>query len=274
MSPPVSTTTQTASTPTVAIDGRLYHNIESSSYCLPRDEDEQDRLNSEHFAIKALFSSNVLPQVESSLPVNANILDIGCGSGSWVMEMAIEHPEAHVTGLDMADMFPTAIRPENVTFQQHNLLDGLPYDDNTFDFVHMRQLIVALRAPEWPAILVEIRRVLKPGGLVQLMESDFTDRGQDIAIASKLHQLLEDARFHDIYQETRTFQFGQEGDPIAGEMLWSWKAAMHSLKPFLAHRLLKNPDEYSAAIDRYIQECTLYNWHLKLWALCARKPAE
>lgn len=46
MSPPISTTTQTASTPTVAIDGRVYHNIESSSYCLPRDEDEQDRLNS------------------------------------------------------------------------------------------------------------------------------------------------------------------------------------------------------------------------------------
>lgn len=90
--------------------------------------------------------------------------------------MAIEHPDAHVTGLDMADMFPTTIRPENVTFQQHNLLDGLPYDDNTFDFVHMRQLIVALRASEWPAILVEIRRVLKPGGLVQLMESDFTVR--------------------------------------------------------------------------------------------------
>lgn len=91
-----------------------------------------------------------------------------------VQEMAIEHPNAHVTGIDMADMFPTAIRPENVTFQLCNILDGLPYEDNTFDFVHMRQLIVALRAKEWPAVLNEIYRVLKPGGLVQLVESDFT----------------------------------------------------------------------------------------------------
>lgn len=88
--------------------------------------------------------------------------------------MAIEHPNAHVTGIDMADMFPTTIRPENVTFQLCNILDGLPYEDNTFDFVHMRQLIVALRAKEWPAVLNEIYRVLKPGGLVQLVESDFT----------------------------------------------------------------------------------------------------
>lgn len=91
-------------------------------------------------------------------------------------EMAIDNPNAHVTGIDMADMFPTAIRPENVTFQLTNIIDGLPYDDNTFDFVHMRQLIVGLRATEWPNVVAEIFRVLKPGGLVQLVESDFTVR--------------------------------------------------------------------------------------------------
>ncbi|KAI9268925.1 S-adenosyl-L-methionine-dependent methyltransferase [Phascolomyces articulosus] len=265
---------QSVSSPTIVIDGRIYHNIESSSYCLPRDEEEQDRLNSEHFAIKALFSNNILPYVEQQLPDNANILDIGCGSGSWVMEMAIEHPNAHVTGLDMADMFPTAIRPENVTFQLTNIIDGLPYDDNTFDFVHMRQLVVGLRATEWPNVIAEIFRVLKPGGLVQLVESDFTvHRGQDPWIASKLENLLSDRTFNDVQQETRTIEFGQDGDPIAGEMMWSWKSAMRSLKPFLAHRLLKNPDEYNPVLERYFQECTHYHWHMKIWALCAQKPS-
>ncbi|KAI7857000.1 S-adenosyl-L-methionine-dependent methyltransferase [Circinella umbellata] len=265
---------QSVSSPTVVIDGRIYHNIESSSYCLPRDEEEQDRLNSEHFAIKALFTSNILPYVEQRLPDDANILDLGCGSGSWVMEMAIEHPNARVTGIDMSDMFPAAIRPENVTFKLTNIIDGLPYDDNTFDFVHMRQLIVGLRATEWPNVITEIFRVLKPGGLVQLVESDFTvDRGQDPWIASKLEQLLSDRTFDDIHQETRTIEFGKEGDPIAGEMMWSWKSAMRSLKPFLADRLLKNPDEYNVVIERYFQECTHYHWHMKIWALCARKPS-
>ncbi|KAI8143189.1 S-adenosyl-L-methionine-dependent methyltransferase [Fennellomyces sp. T-0311] len=264
---------QSVSSPTIMIDGRIYHNIESSSYCLPRDEEEQDRLNSEHFAIKALYSSNILPNVEEQLPDDANILDIGCGSGSWVMEMAIEHPNAHVTGIDMADMFPTAIRPENVTFQLTNIIDGLPYDDNTFDFVHMRQLIVGLRTTEWPKVLAEIFRVLKPGGLVQLVESDFTDRGQDPWIASKLQPLMVDTAFADIQQDVRAIEFGKEGDPIASEMLWSWKSVMRSLKPFLAQRLLKNPDEYTMVLERYFQECTHYHWHMKIWALSARKPS-
>lgn len=102
--------------------------------------------------------------------------------------MATEHPNAHVTGLDMSDMFPTAIRPENVTFQLANILDGLPYEDNTFDFVHMRQLVVALRSNEWLTVIQEIYRVLKPGGLIQLVESDFTVRSN---CQEKLHGCLQ-----------------------------------------------------------------------------------
>lgn len=88
--------------------------------------------------------------------------------------MAIDYPQFKITGLDMADMFPTTIRPENVKFELHNILNGLPYPDQTFDYVHMRLLITGLRTEEWPIVIAEIHRVLKPGGLVQLVESDFT----------------------------------------------------------------------------------------------------
>lgn len=88
--------------------------------------------------------------------------------------MAIDYPEYNIIGADMSDMFPTTIRPENVKFELYNVLNGLPYPDDTFDFVHMRLMIIAFRENEWPFVLKEIYRVLKPGGLVQLMESDFT----------------------------------------------------------------------------------------------------
>ncbi|KAG0180845.1 hypothetical protein DFQ28_000335 [Apophysomyces sp. BC1034] len=143
---------------------------------MPRDEAEQDRLNSQHFSIKAVYGGNILPRVLQDLPTKAEILDIGCGSGSWVMEVAIDHPSAHVIGVDIADMFPMTIRPENVQFQLHNVLQGLPFEDNTFDFVHMRLMIGALRNNEWPMVLAEIDRVLKPAGYVQLVEGDFTVR--------------------------------------------------------------------------------------------------
>lgn len=87
--------------------------------------------------------------------------------------MAVEYPEFKFIGLDMADMFPTTIRPENVKFQLHNILHGLPFHDNTFDFVNMRIMLTAFLIDEWPFVIKEIYRVLKPGGFVELMESKF-----------------------------------------------------------------------------------------------------
>lgn len=106
--------------------------------------------------------------------------------------MAIDYPQYKITGLDMADMFPTTIRPENVKFELHNILNGLPYPDQTFDYVHMRLLITGLRTEEWPTVIAEIHRVLKPGGLVQLVESDFTvnihniDKGECVYLMSSI----------------------------------------------------------------------------------------
>jgi hypothetical protein len=42
----VSISSKIQSSPSVVIEGRAYHNIQTSTYCLPRDELEQDRLNS------------------------------------------------------------------------------------------------------------------------------------------------------------------------------------------------------------------------------------
>lgn len=51
----IPSSVQTTSSPTINIDGRIYHNIESSSYYLPRDEEEQDRLNSVCYFISKPF---------------------------------------------------------------------------------------------------------------------------------------------------------------------------------------------------------------------------
>ncbi|KAF7724305.1 hypothetical protein EC973_001151 [Apophysomyces ossiformis] len=280
------------SSQSVTLDGRQYHNVSNSSYFMPRDEAEQDRLNSQHFSIKAVFGGNIMPQVLENLPTNAKILDIGCGSGSWVMEVAIDHPSAQVIGVDMADMFPMTIRPENVRFQLHNVLEGLPYEDASFDFVHMRLMLGALRTNEWPEVLIEIDRVLKPGGSVQLVEGDFTEtsqspliekvitafhnamyeRDQDPWIASKLKTLLEQLSYEAIHVETRKFDYSKPEDPIAQEMLWNWRNTLRTLRPALSHRLVRHPDEFNDLVDEYIADCTRFGWYAQMWSYCARKP--
>ncbi|KAL0074339.1 S-adenosyl-L-methionine-dependent methyltransferase [Phycomyces blakesleeanus] len=258
------------SAPTVIVDGRSYHNVETSSYFLPRDEEEQDRLNSQHFSIKALYGGNILSRVEQTLPQDAYILDVGCGSGSW--DMAIDFPNSRVIGLDMMDMFPTMIRPENVIFELVNVLDGIPYPDNTFDFVHMRLMLSAFRKQEWPLVITEIYRVLKPGGIVQLFESDFTEREQDPWIAAQLGDLLRQQSFENIELDLRKIDYGEASNPISKEMLWNWKIVFLALKPYINLHFNASSQEYDDMVKQFSKECHKYGWVVKTLAYFAQKP--
>ncbi|KAI9300648.1 hypothetical protein BJ944DRAFT_272705 [Cunninghamella echinulata] len=206
--------------------------------------------------------------------------------------MALEYPEAEVRGLDMADMSPSTIRPQNVFFDLHNALEGLPYGDNTFDLIHMRLLIAAWRKDEWAFILKEIYRVLKPGGYVQLVESDFTvsqknsmvelfnktlyttmsERGHDPWIIQHLEDLLPGSGFKIEERVIKMVNYGEKGNPISQEMMWNWKSAMKAMKPMLAYRLLRNTDDYDRFIDKYIHECETDGLYIRIGAFAARKP--
>ncbi|UKZ78139.1 hypothetical protein TrVFT333_005873 [Trichoderma virens FT-333] len=55
--------------------------------------------------------------------------------------------------------------PGSVVFEEGNVVDGLPYPDNTFDVVFSSQVLGHLPQPDLPLrALAEMRRVLKPGG--------------------------------------------------------------------------------------------------------------
>ncbi|OAD69066.1 hypothetical protein PHYBLDRAFT_150063 [Phycomyces blakesleeanus NRRL 1555(-)] len=277
----------------MSADGRIYHNVESSAYILPQDEEEQDRLNSQHFAAKALSNGNMLASVVEALPQEAKILDIGCGSGSWVMDVAIDNPCTHITGIDIADIFPAIIRPKNADFKLVNVLDGLPFPDATFDFVHMRLLIVAFRINEWDKVIDEIYRVLKPGGLIQLVESQYTDteqspkihrfvsallslmadKHQDPLIGSKLEGKVIAHGFELMQKERIRIPFSNPQNAVYAELLWGWGNAMKALKQALAPRLCPdNESDYDQILNEYLKDCADFGWVVYIWSVAGRKP--
>jgi ubiquinone/menaquinone biosynthesis C-methylase UbiE len=81
---------------------------------------------------------SVSPQFNKNTP--ARVLDVACGSGVWVLEMATSFPNTQFYGIDFACIYPTTIKPPNTTFQQCDVLDpeGLPFPDEFFDYIHMR----------------------------------------------------------------------------------------------------------------------------------------
>ncbi|KAJ3052187.1 hypothetical protein HK097_006739 [Rhizophlyctis rosea] len=141
-------------------------------YILPNDDEEMERLHIQHYMLRLLFKSNFSAPVQKMLSTpGAKVLDLGCGSGIWAFEIATDYPQCQVTGLDMSPVQPGTVKPKNVEYMQADLTNlPLPFEDASFDFIHMRLLIAGLRAEFWPVLIAEIVRLVKPGGYIELTE--------------------------------------------------------------------------------------------------------
>lgn len=93
------------------------------------------------------------------------VLDIGCGTGQLLLQLAQQYPHASLTGLDLANnMLQLAIERlgDSATLLQGDA-ERLPCKDNSFD------LVVSTSTLQWleqcDTCFGEVRRVLEPGGL-------------------------------------------------------------------------------------------------------------
>ncbi|KAI8082848.1 S-adenosyl-L-methionine-dependent methyltransferase [Halteromyces radiatus] len=257
-------------------EGRSYHNTDSI-YWLPNDNEELDRLIGQHFALKSLFGGNFNTKVLDYMSMEdrtTKVLDCGCGPGTWIMDVATEYPNIQLTGIDISDVFPTSIRPPNVNFCLGNLLERLPFEDNTFDFIHVRLFIAALRKEEWPLALEELFRVLKPGGILISTECsqigpgrDFINefailiakfmesRGQEPEIAAMLPDLLVSKGYELIDSVKQVINLGAN-DSLSREFLYDVINLTRNAKPFIApHLNLTTDQEYNDMVNKLTIEC-------------------
>jgi ubiquinone/menaquinone biosynthesis C-methylase UbiE len=116
------------------------------------------------------------------IPPGAHVLDAGCGSGSFLPWIAAAvGPEGRVAALDLAEEHVAASRdrvrraslPCPVEVRRGTVLD-LPYPDDTFDIVWCSNTTQYLDDQELLKALHEMRRVVRPAGLVAIKEMDPT----------------------------------------------------------------------------------------------------
>jgi len=98
------------------------------------------------------------------VPADATVLDIGCGGG----ELASCLPSQRYWGLDPAPETP-AFRDPARAILLRGVGEQLPLADSFFDAVLLCQTLDHCRDPA--AVMLEARRVLKPGGVVGIMQS-------------------------------------------------------------------------------------------------------
>lgn len=96
--------------------------------------------------------SNFFSPVSKLLDEGIKVLDSGCGPATWAFEMAETYPRSTIYGIDASCVFPEDIKPVNVEFTIGNIAKELPFEDNFFDFIHQRLLIMGLTSDDWTMV--------------------------------------------------------------------------------------------------------------------------
>jgi SAM-dependent methyltransferase len=116
-------------------------------------------------------AAHLLPHLEPG----QRVLDFGCGPGTISVGLAhaVEPGELHgidmeASQIDMARAAAKAAAHANATFHVGDVTD-LPFDDGSFDIAHCHAVL--MHVPDTQATLAEVKRVLKPGGLIASRES-------------------------------------------------------------------------------------------------------
>jgi len=145
---------------------------DSYFYPLPIDDIEAKRLGFQHQVMRSILRTNFTVPLKIPLEEGIKVLDVGTGPATWIIDMAKQFPNSEFEGCDVNDYAPPEGRtfPPNCQFKLGNVITGLPYADDSFDYVHQRFLVAAIPRPFWQQVVRELTRVTKPGGYVELIE--------------------------------------------------------------------------------------------------------
>lgn len=255
-------------------------------YLLPRDTGEIDRLDLQHYAfLEALGALHQAPARTDGIS-----LDTGAGSGRWGWDVVRRSPRAQVIGLDL--MAPRAGWPDRYQPLLANVLDGLPFADDSFDLVHQRMMLFSIPARYWHAAIHDLVRVARPGGWVELVEmpvGGFENMGPNMSriaglaldvsaargldISGTPHRLLDqylrDLGCVHVDRRDVTLPIGEWGGRIGSTMATDFRlASMRILDAFSG----LPADERSDLLQRAMLECEERHVSIDMAAAFGQKP--
>lgn len=255
----------------------------------------QDRVMTE--AMGGLF-----PERHGDLTGISTILDIGCGPGGWVLDVARAYPDRRVVGVDISNLmieYARALafsqRLDNARFQVTNVHTPMSFNDNTFDFINARFMVGFTPTKAWPAFLEECMRILKPGSIFRLTEGDigsstsasytkltmtmpmilkrigysFSPDGSSTGIAIAMHRLLRDAGFTNIQKMAHALETAPW---LPGYQMWvdNMKVTFLTARPTIVKMHIMPEDEYDqlynqALMDMLSNDFYAIGYFLTMW---------
>jgi len=232
---------------------------------LPTDVGEINRLDFQHYMLRYALKGNYAAPLHQP----REILDVACGTGRWAIELGSIFPDANIVGFDLnpppAETGASSMRPDNFTFVQGNMLEGLPFPDNSFDFVHQRLVIVALPTNQWVRQAQEMLRVTRPGGWVEIVDGDLLPggpglttinavaeqmsqrRGMSFTNAARIGEYLEKAGARHVNLQRVNLPVGQKAGRLGAMAETDYLAIYSSVRAFLISQGLITEEQYNRA---------------------------
>lgn len=227
-----------------------------------------------------------------------SIVDLGCGPGGWVLDVAFAHPGIDVAGVDISNLMIKYASARAASQQIHNASFGvmditqpLDFSDASFDLVNARFLVGVVQRDKWPTLISECTRILRPGGILRLTEPvnlgittspaleewnarmfqiikragfGFSPTGRSYGMAPVLPRFLRQAGYHDIQHLAHVVEFSA-GTPGWSDFYRQTEIAYSAGKSMLVRAGMANQAEademYQNIIVEMMAEDFGHMWH-------------
>jgi ubiquinone/menaquinone biosynthesis C-methylase UbiE len=130
-----------------------------------------------------------------------HILELGCGSAAITRDIATAGPDRRITALEVDkiahDKNLQVTDLPNVTFGLAGAED-IPLEDESVDVVFMFKSLHHVPLELMDQSMLEIRRVLKPGGLAYISEPVFAGEFNEVLRLFHDEQKVREAAFHTV----------------------------------------------------------------------------
>ncbi len=223
---------------------------------------------------------------QSDIPDIHDILDIACGPGGWVLEIADGYPQIKVVGIDIsqsmieyARALAKAQKLKNVEFLVMNALKPLNFPTASFDLVNARFTQGFMPSHAWPALLQECLRVCRPGGIIRLTEIEaaitnspaseklagmltlalkkagrsLSPEGRHLGIVLMLERFLRDAGCENVQSKAHVLSYSAGMEAHNG---WYQNSLVGAqlLKPFFIKMQVTTQEEFDQLYEQMLRE--------------------
>lgn len=218
---------------------------------------------------------------DSHWPAGESVLEAGCGVGAQTKIIAALNPDTRFTAIDIspqslqiAEQAIQKLGINNVKFATENV-EQLSYRSNSFDHIFICFLLEHLPRPL--KALQELRRVLKPGGTITVVEGDHGStffhpdspaarkvvhaqvqlqqkNGGNANIGRQLYPLLHESGFQDIQVSPRQIYVDDSKPPLVdGFIRNTFTAMIQGISEDAVANQIVTSIEMQAGVDALLQ---------------------